>query len=175
MLRRSTGNRLQLQLTPMIDCTFQLILFFLLTTQMAGQELPDLLLHEPEKPMSSALAPDAGRRSHVTVNVLTRYKAPKDERDPNFSIVADRYQVGLDMVSAGHPEAFSRLTELLRSRKSSAGGDAAEFWVEIRADRDIRYGDVESVMQAASDAGIERMSLTAVDPQDGDAGPVKGE
>ena len=44
----------------MIDCTFQLILFFLLAAQLAGQELPDLLLHEPEKPMPTALPPTPG-------------------------------------------------------------------------------------------------------------------
>lgn len=162
MRKRPSGSDLQLPLTPMIDCTFQLILFFLLAAQMVGQELPKLALHSPREPLSSALPADAEQLSHVTVNVLTQYDGLLGERDPRQSILARRYQVGLDVVPADRPDAMAALTELLRSRKEQAEArSVSDFWVEIRADKDIRYADIEPVMQAASDAGIARMSLTA--------------
>ena len=36
-----------INLTPMIDCTFQLIIFFILSTQLANRDLEKILLHRP--------------------------------------------------------------------------------------------------------------------------------
>ena len=163
---KRTAAPLQLPLTPMIDCTFQLILFFLLAAQMAGQELPKLALHVPEGPSPTALSVEAERPNHVTVNVLTSYNGSQADRDPNLAGIASRYQVGVDVVEAGRSDAMTQLAALLRSRRSQADSQGvSDFWVEIRADKDIRYADVEPVMQAAADAGIARMSLTAAVPE----------
>lgn len=162
MLKRIAGTALHLPLTPLIDCTFLLIIFFLLTAQLAGRELPELLLASPEKPSPSVLPAEVKQRSYVTVNVLTQYDGSAQARASRLSAQANRYQVGVDIVEAERPDAMAVLSNLLASRKTQADRrGTTDFWVEIRADRDIRYGDVEPVMRAASDAEIEMMSLTA--------------
>jgi len=162
MLKRIAGTNLRLPLAPLIDCTFLLIIFFLLTAQLAGRELPELALATPDESSPAVLPAEAEERNHVTVNVLTQYDGAAEGRDPELSGLANRYEVGVDVVEAGRPDAIAVLTELLASRWEQADRRGiTDFWVEIRADRDIRYGDVEPVMNAASDAGIEMMSLTA--------------
>ncbi len=162
MSKRIADGSLHLPLTPLIDCTFLLIIFFLLTAQLAGRELPELALASPREPSPSILPAEDKQRNYVTVNVITRYDGAVRNRDPGLSGMASRYQVGVDVVEAGRPDAMAVLTELLGSRKSQADSrGVTDFRVEIRADRDVRYGDVEPVMRAASDAGIEMMSLTA--------------
>jgi len=162
MRRKSTGSDLHIPLTPMIDCTFLLIIFFLLAAQMAGEELPKLALHAPEEPATRALAEDVEQLNHVTVNIITPYGGSLADRDPARATKAKCYQVGVDIVPATRSDAMATLVELLASRKSQADiRGISDFWVEIRADKDVRYGDIEPVMQAASDAGISRMSLTA--------------
>jgi biopolymer transport protein ExbD len=164
LLKRNPDHRksLRLPLTPLIDCTFLLIIFFLVAAQMAGRELPELDLASPGESSAAEMPADRREQNHVTVNVLTRYGGKTQERDPRLSGLASRYQVGVDGVEAGAPGAIGRLRVLLRSRKAQAARrEVPEFWVEIRADRDVRYGDVQPVMQAASEAGIGMMSLTA--------------
>ncbi|MBS3762434.1 MAG: ExbD/TolR family protein [Candidatus Brocadiia bacterium] len=161
MYKKDTRRNLNLPLTPLIDCTFLLIIFFLLATQLAGRELPDLLLPAPQENVSSQLPEDQKRLNHVTVNVLNQYGNRMEGRDPALSSLADRYQIGVDRVEVGRPDAIATLVGLLESRRAQADSrGVSDFWVEIRADRDIRYGDVQPVMQAASNAGIEIMSLT---------------
>jgi len=162
MFKRTPDRSLRLPLTPLIDCTFLLIIFFLLATQLAGRELPKLALPSPQEPSPSVLPADVKQLNHVTVNVLTQYGGRTADRDPNLSRLASRYQVGVDVVEVGQADAMATLTGVLGSRRAQAESrGVSDFWVEIRADRDIRYGDVEPVMQAASDAGIAMMSLTA--------------
>ena len=163
MLRRkSVGDTLELPITPMIDCMFQLFLFFLLTASLVGMELPKLALHTPKEPVAPGVAADREQLSHVTVNILTRYGDSVKDRDARDAGQAAHYQVGVDAIDAKRPDAMDALTTLLKSRKTQAESrGAADFWVEIRADKDVRYGDIEPVMQAAAEAGIVRMSLTA--------------
>lgn len=161
MRRRESSDDLDLPLTPLIDCTFLLIIFFLLTAQLAGRELPDLLLSEPQETTSSELPSDVENRNHVTVNVLNQYGEETEDRSPQLSRMASRYQVGVENVKVGRSGAINHLKGVLQSRRAQAAEqDVSDYWVEIRADRDIRYGDVRPVMEAAADAGIARMSLT---------------
>jgi len=150
MFKRTPDKSLRLPLTPLIDCTFLLIIFFLLATQLAGRELPKLALPSPQEPSPSVLPTDVKQLNHVTVNVLTQYGGRTADRDPNLSRLASRYQVGVDVVEVGQADAMATLTGVLGSRRAQAESRGV-----------IRYGDVETVMQAASDAGIAMMSLTA--------------
>ncbi|HNX27072.1 MAG TPA: hypothetical protein PKK48_06655, partial [Phycisphaerae bacterium] len=73
-------------------------------------------------------------------------------------------------IDAGNIEA---LTAAIKERKAQILSDKniknvkeGDIIVEIRADKDIVFQDIEPVMRAAAEAKINKMSMTAlVDPE----------
>ncbi len=167
-MRRKRKNQfaaeMDINLTPMIDCTFQLIIFFILTAQMASSDLAKLLVHRPYK--STALTAETGmdinKPNQVTVNVVNEYGDKKDNRDPGRSSQPLCYKIGTQTIEIGDVD---RLLEIFNHRKASAkaaGYKEGDFFLEIRADRDVEYGGVEPVMEAAIEAGISKVNMTAI-------------
>ncbi len=134
-------------MTPMIDCTFLLIVFFILASQMASKALSQLQLHKPVQ--SQAIVPPRPPE-RVIVNVISTDIADTSSRASHYEI--DGVAIGLDRVDL--------LTHELNRRLMRAG--EAEFFIEIRADSRVSYGDVFPIMSAATDAGISRMNITAL-------------
>ncbi|MHC4597461.1 MAG: ExbD/TolR family protein [Planctomycetota bacterium] len=70
MKRERKAAEMKMNLTPMIDVVFQLIIFFMLVTEMAQADLEVLSL-----PHASQASPDIGpEKRRITVNIL----APED-------------------------------------------------------------------------------------------------
>lgn len=172
--KRIDGSIQEVNMTPMIDCTFQLIIFFILTAQMASQELAKVSLPEPAKSMAVGPDPEdtgggATTISNVTVNVVNKYGDQDKDRQPELAGKAQYYQIGPDKIDAGNIEA---LTTAIKARKNQILTDKnikkvkeSDIIVEIRADKDIAFQDIEPVMRAAAEAKIAKMSMTAlVDP-----------
>ncbi|HPS52413.1 MAG TPA: biopolymer transporter ExbD [Phycisphaerae bacterium] len=172
--KQITGSIQEVNLTPMIDCTFQLIIFFILTAQMASQELAKVSLPEPVKSMAIGADPDKPDQptnlNNVTVNVVNKYGDSDDNRQMELAGKAECYQLGQNKIDAGNIEA---LTAAIKERKAQILSDKniknvkeGDIIVEIRADKDIVFQDIEPVMRAAAEAKINKMSMTAlVDPE----------
>lgn len=159
---RDDGNPTDVNLTPMIDCTFQLIIFFIITAQISNDQLAPLLVPEPEQSM--AATPGEGGRSDVAiVNVCNRFGRDVEGRkeDPGDTMRATGYKIKQDALKPGEEIRMAHILAAERKRFRRAHGDAA-FYVEVRADRDLRYDQVLPVMHAAAHAGIDRMYMTAV-------------
>jgi biopolymer transport protein ExbD len=139
-------------MTPLVDCTFLLILFFLLTSQMASESLARLEIARPRG--SQAVQARMAARG-VVINVLSAQDAPGGTAADGRAIA---YLVDGRRIPAGDIEA---LTQLLRAR-ASAEGTGRNLLVEVRADRRVHYGHVEPVLSAAAKAGVPRMNITAV-------------
>ncbi|HNX27429.1 MAG TPA: biopolymer transporter ExbD, partial [Phycisphaerae bacterium] len=96
--KQITGSIQEVNLTPMIDCTFQLIIFFILTAQMASQELAKVSLPEPVKSMAIGADPDKPDQptnlNNVTVNVVNKYGDSDDNRQMELAGKAECYQLG---------------------------------------------------------------------------------
>jgi biopolymer transport protein ExbD len=148
------GGDVSFNVTPLIDCTFLLIIFFILASQMASDSLAALELPRPH----ASLAAMSDRREvrRLIVNVLSA-------QDEEGRIGADRagqaaaYKIEGRRVEVGD---FEALTELLRSRRQAPGGQ--ELVLEIRADRRVQFGHIQPVMDAAAAAGIAQVNLTAL-------------
>ena len=117
---------LEINMTPMIDVVFQLIIFFLLSSHLAKQETQ---LPLPLPAADSGTVQAADNRPRLTVNVLA----------DGTLLVANRPITSDDLVS------------LLRDRRAMHGN---ELEVRIRGDRSVLYSRVEPVLLACAKAGI---------------------
>jgi biopolymer transport protein ExbD len=122
----ASSREVSVNMTPMIDVVFLLIIFFLLSSHLARQET-QLALALPAA--DSGRQSDDGDRPRVTVNVLA----------DGTLLVASRPIVAAD------------LSGLIAERRTVHGDDLE---VRIRADRNVPYALVEPVMLACVRAGI---------------------
>jgi biopolymer transport protein ExbD len=115
-----------INMTPMIDVVFQLLIFFLVSSHLAKQEA-QLPLPLPLAESGQRESPDASRR--VAVNLLV------DGR----------------IVVAGKSTPAADLTHRLAKKRDETGGDLE---VRIRSDRNVAYQYVEPVLLACARAGV---------------------
>jgi biopolymer transport protein ExbD len=126
MFRRADSS-IGMNMTPLIDVVFLLIIFFLVSSHLAQQEtqldldLPDAASGDPDEANSLA------RR--VTLNLL-----------------ADG-----TLMLAGESMPVERLQERLTHEKQLAD---SPLEVRLRADRSVAYGQVEPVLVACAKAGV---------------------
>jgi biopolymer transport protein ExbD len=110
---------LEFNMTPMIDVTFQLIIFFLVSNQMAAQEtLVELDLPVAE---SGDELRDQDAQHRFTINVVS----------------------GGDMMVAGDALDVAQLGQRLAAQR--AKDDKLE--VRIRTDRAVEYGRVKPILK----------------------------
>lgn len=161
--RRAGSGAVDINMTPMIDCAFQLIIFFLLTAQMASQDIAEVAVPNPHHSIAISEKEQKVLPNRVIVNIVSQYGDETKDRDAFLSGQAERYQIGMTRIDVGDTE---RLTKILKDRYASAREQGfKDFFVEVRGDRDIAYSGIEPVLRAAGEAKIAKMSITAfVDP-----------
>ena len=126
-------------MTPMIDVVFLLIIFFLVSSHMARQEV-QLELNLPKA--ASGRQPDEEQSvRRVVVNILT-----ENENDR-------RIMVGGHLLG---PREFGQMIGFERARTT----DPLE--VRIRCDRNVAYREVEPVMLACARAGVWNVTFAVV-------------
>jgi len=152
-------------MTPMIDCTFQLIIFFILTSQIANEEYSkEVFVPRPHE--SRAVRAKDLDVPKVTVNVIS-IDPRRNTPDPLDEATALRYEIKRQPFEVGDLDA---LIEYIRSRKTlyeaqnpaAAAKEKREFYMEVRADKKINWQDVAPVIRAGVAAGIRKMNLTAL-------------
>jgi biopolymer transport protein ExbD len=121
--RRPVAARINM--TPMIDVTFQLIIFFLLSSRLAQQEAIELEL--PAAASGNQAVDDQPPR--LTVNV-----------SPDGQVMFGSTRTP--------PE---EMTGRLRIERERLGRDLE---IRIRADRSVPYGTIEPILLACAEADI---------------------
>ena len=129
--KRGTAE-LHANLTPMIDVTFLLIVFFVLVSQIVEVENVQLNLPELEEPATEQ--PETEQRS--VINVV-----------PGFEGRALEYRLGSLAFPAGD-EGIETLTDHLAALLQTN----PTLRVNLRADQHTHYEWVQPVLQALSDA-----------------------
>ncbi len=147
---------LAFNMTPMIDCVFQLLIFFMLTTQMASADFVNMRVPKPD--WSQAKKP--AEENKAVVNVVP-YTQSEIEEDSTRNGIAKEYKLGSLVIKTNNMEKL--VTELKKARRTSQ--DPKEFVVELRADKSIRYDHIEPVLQAMQQAELGRMYITAMREQ----------
>ncbi|MBM3748802.1 MAG: biopolymer transporter ExbD [Acidobacteria bacterium] len=133
MPRREPSEGCEINMTPMIDVVFQLIIFFIVTIQMEKEFNPEIELED-------------SRHGPIV----------EGEQDPRtIEIEIDRR----GWISIHNAQlSRARLREIMKARFDKYGS----FPVLIRADRRTRHRDVRSVMDVCTETGIWRINFLAV-------------
>jgi len=152
------GQGLSFNMTPLIDVTFQLIIFFILAGQMASRSLSQVQLPRPHE--SQAQNPvKLANPNKLIVNVISADEG-LSESSLAFGGRASRYEVDGYPIEIGDRPT---LVDIITARKEKGGGD---FAVEVRADRLVNFEFVAPVIKAATEAKVARMNITALLPVD---------
>jgi len=146
----SGAGAVSMNMTPLIDIVFQLLIFFVLTTQFQHLEIEQVVL-----PMSIVAEPiDPFEYRNVIINIVN---------PDNPEVVVMGQPVNWLVI-----EGDNELSTLLKERKASTVEGGEKLNVILRADEMICYEVVASVMLAAGRAEIEGWWITTdiEDPED---------
>ncbi len=135
--RPARGSGLSINLTPMIDVVFLLLIFFVLIAQASRWRRAQVELPEPEPSAAKYVYSD----DVLTITVIC---------DEQGELVA--YQAQGEMIS---PEQVGILEQKLRDRKSAN----PQVEVNLRADRRADGKVVEALMEACAQVGIGKVSF----------------
>jgi biopolymer transport protein ExbD len=130
--QRAANNDGELDMTPMIDIVFQLIIFFIVTIKMEETANPDIELEEA--------------RQGPTI---------KDSHPLTMTIEVDRR----GWISINNCQLTpQRLQQMIQSRFNRYG----TFPILIRADKQTRHADVRKVMDICTSVGLWRIDFAAI-------------
>lgn len=119
----------KINVTPLIDVVMVLIVFYLIVGKLASARQPGVDLPE-------ARAGQTEEHGGLIINVVTR--------EGGAAIVIDGRDVPPDT-----------LTNALKSRLAAMPG----LPVQIRADRRLKYGSIQPVLDSCRDAGLSTVRL----------------
>lgn len=141
--RRGAGTgAVSMNMTPMIDIVFQLLIFFILTSQFQQLEIEQVVL-----PMSIAAEPkDPFQYRNVIINVVN---------PDNPEVIVMGQPVNYLVI-----DGDNELSSLLKARKATILETGEKLNVILRADEMICYEVVASVMLAAGRAEIQGWWIT---------------
>ena len=142
MARKSQENP-ALDMTPMIDVVFELIIFFVVTLTEAQKKDETIELEDGQHGI--ALTPEELPPTHMQIDIASRDK--KGKTLPRGRITMGDREITPDEISR-------RVKERMRKVKY--------FPVLIRADYNCRHEVVARVMNAVTEAGIWKISFMAV-------------
>jgi len=135
MARRSSTEQCELDMTPMIDVVFQLIIFFVVTLKMTTDVNKDIQLED-------------GKHG-ITIT-------PETMPPTTLEIEVDK-KGGISIHNARMSADYLKNT-ILRNRVNRIG----EFPIHIRADKDTPHEHVKRVMDMCTEVGIWKLSFVAV-------------
>ncbi len=141
---------LEMNMTPMIDVVFQLIIFLMLANDLSRKEIEELKL-----PPAANAQEDKGQgeQHRVIVNLI----AGKNGGPPRLKVKGKEYDL----------RGFTQfITPLALKYKEPEPPNASELFVLIRADKDARWQDVQWVMQVCADPNIKiyKLQFATEDP-----------
>ena len=148
--KRKTEGGVDLDMTPMIDVVFQLIIFFVVTLKTADSINPDIVLEYGKN--GPQLKADEYKVPPVTVEVK-RYKRPSD-----FLRKAGA-PTGRVVSINGAVMSLDQMRVILRNISKTRG---TNFPLLIRADKDTPHEDVRAVMNVCNEIGIWQVSFLAM-------------
>jgi len=141
LLGSSSAEEAEMDMTPMIDVTFQLIIFFMITATFIVQKTLD---------MPKATEPEQDTGSYTLTELKTQYILVAVSREGTITL--DDQPVALD-------ELTDRLAEAMKERES------AELLLDI--DDEVYHETAVQVIDSAAGAQIEKVYYVSRGPPGG--------
>jgi biopolymer transport protein ExbD len=138
-LRRSRSDEPDVNLTPLIDVVFILLLFFMVSTTFQ-------------------------RESEIHIELPEASAEAVEERDETLELVIDAQ----GHYFIGEQQVVNTELETLKQAMQNFLGERSEMPVIIRADRLTPYEAVVRAMDATAQLGLMQMSLATTQPQSTD-------
>ncbi len=149
-----------MNLTPLIDVVFLLIIFFMLVNNITSEETVDMLLPDLE----DSLAREMGDINRIVVNIAPEpfTRRGRSEFPLAHNGTASYVKIGTGASSRFEVGDLPGITEALE-RAHAAN---PEIEVLLRADSSLYYEAVRPIMNAIAAAGIETVNLVAYMPEE---------
>jgi len=136
--KKSTeGSEVKMDLTPMIDVVFLMIIFFIIVSDMSQQDLAELTL-----PKADEAVDDETEEGRMVVNIFDNGELEikkigyKDLGDPNARIALTNYLANETALGERDENGLSERSLL------------------VRADKETEFKEVQKLMRIASGEGI---------------------
>lgn len=150
----------ELNMTPLIDVTFQLIIFFMLVNNIVAQEAVQMIVPQLTDPKTRELGEVEDR---MVVNVAPfDYDQAARRGDQVLNIDGRAMKVVIGMKEFG-PMDMQAMTDYLKEYKAAK----PDGLILLRADAALNYDSVQPIMAAITGAGISKLNLVAYMPDQG--------
>ena len=140
--RREIQKELKIDMTPMIDIVFQLIIFFLVVTEMAAKDLADVTLPRAEQ----STADDNPPSDRLIINVRKDGELWSNGVKITLKTLGDKIE---NAVAWHEPD---KSTDELKNKGS-------ELEVLIRADIETQYYHVQEVIRLCTEKWVYKLNI----------------
>lgn len=149
----------EMNITPLIDVVFLLIVFFMLVNNIVAEEQVKMLVPNLTEPETQEL----GEVEKLTISLVP----PGGQRGENPLILpgaAEPVAVQVGPLQRFGPQDYEGITAAVAERLAATKG---ELEVVLRADAGLMYESVEPIMAAVTAAGVQTVHLAAFLPGEG--------
>ncbi len=155
----------EMNMTPLIDVTFLLIIFFMIISNFIAEESVEMIVPELNKPEVREL--DDAKRLVVNVAPAPYDKVDRQQNHLEWPGTAVLVQIGLKQFEVDQMELVT--ADLIYAVDNAPTDDEGNSKLEVllRADAALHYDQVEPVLGAISAAGIGTVHLVSYLPDHG--------
>jgi biopolymer transport protein ExbD len=146
---------------PLIDVTFNLIIFFVLTSEIGMAQKARVLMPDPYEPQAVKRATMSTNSVVIAVISAAAYEA---NADPAAAARAVKFEIDGEEFKASDLDNLVGLIAKKKTRHEQIMGSLAskeEFFVEIRADARVHFSEISPIIEAIARAGIPKMAISA--------------
>jgi len=152
LLRKRPLQEAEMDMTPMVDVTFQLLIFFMLTASFAMQKS----LHVP-KPQTSTTA--GGSRTLADFEQNPEYVVVRVDAFNTFHVSSNLWE---DEIEA--PSQQELLVKLRQARKGDAAGHAPRYLLVV-ASGEALHERVVMAIDAGNEVGMDEVQLVTTEDE----------
>jgi len=148
-----------IDMTPMVDIAFLLLIFYMATTQFKPPEKQQVTLppstSQYNVPNSDLINITVNKKDEIFLEYITDYVADRDTIINGNLVMKDSSTTIRDYVDVD-PRTLS--SEFIKVQ-SKFLAKRVNPMVVVKADKDARYGTIKKIMDALQDINIDRFSL----------------
>ena len=156
--------RISFNVTPLIDVTFLLIIFFMVISNFITQESVNMIVPELDEPKVRRFE----QMNRVVVNIAPLEYEKRERAGDHLAWSGQPQYVKIGNADYGMGDMDQVIAELTRAAASTTDAQGkSQMEVVLRADSALYYSSVQPVMQAITAAGIGKVHLVSYLPQQG--------